>query len=91
MEMRCFRRLLGITYKDHITNEEVKRRIKNHIGPYTDLLTSVKQRKLKWYGKSQDQQALPKHSCRVLYKEEDVEVGRERGGRITSQNGQAWS
>ncbi|XP_060065504.1 uncharacterized protein LOC132545850 [Ylistrum balloti] len=27
-EMRCFRRLLGISYKDHITNEEVKNRIR---------------------------------------------------------------
>ena len=50
MEMRCFRRLLGISYRDRITNEEVKRRIQNQIGPYTDILTSVKQRKLKWYG-----------------------------------------
>ena len=49
-EMRCYRRLLGISYKDHITNEEVKRRIKSEIGPFTDLLTIVKQRKLKWYG-----------------------------------------
>ena len=48
--MRCYRRLLGISYKDHITNEEVERRIKSEIGPFTDLLTIVKQRKLKWYG-----------------------------------------
>ena len=50
VEMRCFRRLLGISYKDHITNEEVKRRVQNEIGPYTDLLSTVRQRKLKWYG-----------------------------------------
>ena len=48
--MRCFRKLLGISYRDHITNEEVKARIGNAIGPYEDLLTSVKRRKLKWYG-----------------------------------------
>ena len=50
MEMSCYRRLLGISYKDHITNEEVKRRIENAIGPHVDLLTIVRQRKLKWYG-----------------------------------------
>ena len=50
LEMRCFRKLLGISYRDHITNEEVKARIGNAIGPYEDLLTSVKRRKLKWYG-----------------------------------------
>ena len=49
LEMRCFHKLLGILYRDHITNEEVKARIGNTIGPYEDLLTSVKRRKLKWY------------------------------------------
>ena len=50
LEMRCFRKLLGISYRDHITNEEVKTRTGNAIGPYEDLLASVKRRKLKWYG-----------------------------------------
>ena len=48
--MRCFRKLLGILYKDHITNEEEKARIGKAIQHYEDLLTSVKRRKLKWYG-----------------------------------------
>ena len=39
-----------MSYRDHITNDEVKIRIGNAIGPYEDLLTSVKRRKLKWYG-----------------------------------------
>ena len=43
-----FHKLLGISYKDHVTNEEVKARIGNAIGPYEDPLTSVKRRKLKW-------------------------------------------
>ena len=50
VDMRCFRKLLGISYRDHITNEEVKARIGNAVGPYEDPLTSVKRRKLKWYG-----------------------------------------
>ena len=50
LEMRCFRKLLGTSYRDHITNEEVKARIENTIWPYEDLLTSVKRRKLTWYG-----------------------------------------
>ena len=36
LEMRCFRKLLGILYRDHITNEAVKARIGNAIGPYED-------------------------------------------------------
>ena len=31
LEMICFCKLLGITYRDHITNEEVKARIGNAI------------------------------------------------------------
>ena len=49
-EMRCFRRLLGISYRDHVTNEKVGNRIRQAIGPYEDLLTTAKKRKLRWYG-----------------------------------------
>ena len=50
-EMRCYSRLLGISYKDHITNAEVWNRVTNAVGrPHEDLLTTVKRRKLKWYG-----------------------------------------
>ena len=44
------RKLLGITYRDHISNEEVRNRTRQAIGPHEDLLTTVKRRKLKWYG-----------------------------------------
>ena len=42
MEMRCHHKVLCITYKDHVTNEEVHARIQQAIGPYEDLLTIVK-------------------------------------------------
>ena len=48
--MRCSRRLLNISYKDHVTNEEVCKRIQNAIGVHDDLLTMVKKWKLRWYG-----------------------------------------
>ena len=41
-EMRCFRRLLNISYKDHATNEEVRRKIQAAIGEYDELETMVK-------------------------------------------------
>ena len=50
LKMRCYRRLLNISYKDHVTNEEVRNRIQNAIGVQDDLLTVVKKRKLRWYG-----------------------------------------
>ena len=50
VEMRWFRRLLGISYKDHITNEEVRSKITHQVSQYEDLLTTVKKRKMRWYG-----------------------------------------
>ena len=46
LEMRCYRRILRISYKDHVTNEEVRDMIQQAIGPHEDLLTIVKRRKL---------------------------------------------
>ena len=50
VEMRCYRRLLNISYTDHVTNEKVRNRIHNAIGVHDDLLTMAKKRKLRWYG-----------------------------------------
>ena len=33
MEMRCFRKILRISYKDHYTNEEVRNKVNRAIGP----------------------------------------------------------
>ena len=49
MEMRCYRKILRISYKDHVTNEEVRAKIQQAIGPHEDILTTVKRRKLQWY------------------------------------------
>ena len=50
VEMRCYREILGISYKDHVSNEEVRAKIQQAIGSHEDLLTIVKRRKLQWYG-----------------------------------------
>ena len=50
LETKCFRRVLGISYKDHVTKVEVKEKIKTAIGKYYALSTIVKRRKLRWYG-----------------------------------------
>ena len=49
-EMRCFRKLLGMSYRDHITNDAVRHRIRQAIGHYDDILTTVKKPKLRWFG-----------------------------------------
>ena len=46
MEMRFYCKILRISYKDHVTNEEVRAKI----GPHEDLLAIVKRLKLQWYG-----------------------------------------
>ena len=40
--MRRYRRLMNISYKDHVTNEEVRRKIQAAIGEYDELLTLAK-------------------------------------------------
>ena len=49
MEMRCYRKILRISYKNHVTNEEVRAKIQQAIRPHEDILTIVKRRKLQWY------------------------------------------
>ena len=46
MEMRCYRKILHISYRDNVTNEEVRAKIQQAIGPNADLLTIVKRRKM---------------------------------------------
>ena len=50
MEMRCYRKILHISYKNHVTNEEVRAKTQQAIGPHKDLLTIVRRHKLQWYG-----------------------------------------
>ena len=42
MEMRCYRKTLRISYKDHVTIEDVRAKIQQAIGPQEDRLTIVK-------------------------------------------------
>ena len=76
MEMRCYRRLLNISYTEHITNVEVRIRIERAIGPYEDLLTTVKRRKQKWYGHVSRSSGLSKTIMQGT-----VKGGRRRGGQ----------
>ena len=49
VDVKCYRNILRISYKDHVTNEEVHAKIQQAIGPLEDP-TIVKRRKLQWYG-----------------------------------------
>ena len=70
MEMRCYRMILHISYKDHVTIEEVRAKIQQAIGPHEDR-TTVKKRKLQWYG----------HISRSSGLAETILQGTVKGGR----------
>ena len=76
MEMRCYRKILHISYKDHVTNEEVRVKIQRAIGPHEDLLTIVKRRKLQWYGHVSRSSGLAKTILQGT-----VKGGRRQGGQ----------
>ena len=63
--MRCYRKILRISYKDHVTNEEDRAKIQQAIGPHEDFLTIVKRRKLQWYGHVSRSLGLAKTSCKA--------------------------
>ena len=50
LEMKCYRTILGITYRDRVTNDTIRGLIAAHVDNYEDLLSIVIKKKLKWYG-----------------------------------------
>ena len=86
IEMRCYRKILRISYKDHVTNEKVRAKIQQAIGPHEDLLTTVKRRKLQWYGHVSRSSGLAKTILRSTVKrvkktgQTEEEVGRQHQG-----------
>ena len=50
MEIRYYLKIPCISYKDHVTNEEVSAKIQQAIRLHTDGLTIIERHKLKWHG-----------------------------------------
>ena len=80
MEMRCYHKILRISYKDHVTNEEVCAKIQQAIGPQEDLLTTVKRRKLQWHG----------HVSRSPGLAKTILQGTVKGGRRQGRQRKMW-
>ena len=78
--MRCYRKILHISYKDHVTNEEVCARIQQAIGPHEDLLMIVKRHKLQWYG----------HVSRLSGLAKTILQGTVKGGRKQGRRKKRW-
>ena len=82
MEMWCYRKIISISYKDRVNNVKVCSKIQQANGPHEDL-TTVKRRKLKWYGhvsrsSVQVSPHLARHSEREKKTRQTAEVGRQR-------------
>ena len=75
MEMRCYRKILRISFKDHVPNEKVRAKIQQATGPHEGLLTIVQRRKLQWYG----------HVCRSSGLAKTIVQGTEKGVKKTRQ------
>ena len=80
MEMRCYRKILHISYEDHVTNEEVCAKIQQAIGPHEDL-TIVKRRKLQWYS------TVISRSSGLA---KTILQGTVKGGRRQGRQGKRW-
>ena len=74
--MRSYRKILRISYKDHVTNEEVRAKIQQAIGPHEDLLTIVMRHKLQWHGYVSHSSGLAKTILQGT-----VKGGRSQGGQ----------
>ena len=83
-EMKCLRRILNITFRDHITNQAVRDRLSPILGNSDDLLTSVKKRK--WYGHVSRSHGMATPILQSL-KAESLE-DKNLDGRITLKSGQ---
>ena len=80
MVMRCHRKILRISYKDHVANEEVCAKLQRAIGSHEDLLTIVKRRKLKWYRHVSSSSSLAKTILQGIVK----------GGRRQGRQKKRW-
>ena len=79
MELRCYRKILSISYKDHVTNEEVRAKIQQAIRPRKNL-TFIKRRKLQWYD----------HVFRSSGLAKTILQGTVKGGRRQGRQRKRW-
>ena len=72
--MRCYRKILRISYKGHVTNEEIRAKMQQAIRPHEDLLMIVNRCKLQWYGHVSPSSGLAKTILQGT-----VKTGRRQG------------
>ena len=66
--------------RDYVANEDVKKSIRHVIWPYEDLITTVRKRKLRWYGQITRSTRLAKM----------IVQGKVQGGRMKGRQKKRW-
>ena len=69
-----------MSYRDHITNDAARDRIRQAIGRYDDILTTVKKCKLRWFG----------HVSRSAGLVKTILQGTVQGGRRRGRQKKRW-
>ena len=60
-ENKSYRRMLNVTYLDRITNSAINEQIVANCGPQEPLITTIKTRILKWFGRTCQNEGLSKN------------------------------
>ena len=78
LEMRCYRRLLNISYKDHVMKEEVRNRIQCNWSAWWSPNHGKEKGNSDGMATSQDPRACRRQFCRGQWKEQEEEADRRR-------------
>ena len=89
--MRCYCRILDISYKDHVTNDEVRRKIQAAIGKYDKLLTMLKKRNVRWFGHVSRSSGLAKTILQGPVKGKRRRGRQKRDGMAILKGRQKWT
>lgn len=73
-EIKCFTRMLGISWAERKTNDHVRAQVTALDGPQTPLLATIKRRNLTWFGHVSRDNSLPKTILQG-----NLDGGRKRG------------
>ena len=85
MGIHCNRKILNISYQDHVPNEEACCIISEAICPHDDLLAIIKKHKLRWYGHMTRSSGLAKT---IMQGTINSRIYRGRPRRTTCENRQ---
>ena len=85
------RNLLDISFKDHVINEFVRRKIQASIGKYDELLTLVKKLIIRWFCHISRSSCLANTILQDAVQGKRRKVHRRRSWKTLLRTGQGWN